>query len=555
MPPVRSLTTLPMPMPWMAITAPAVPSTILSTVPATPPSGAYVVSDAQHDQHSHYDYDSVGRITSEYRAYGRTEQVTQSYAYDALGQVLRQGIGDASQMHYSYYAYDAAGRTTRSIDAQGYVVETVYTAHGQVDNQITYMNPVALPITDEPNWANKALTDPAYGHTLNTDPVSGDRTVRFSYDANGQIDTETDAFGSVSRYRYDAHGNLITTVQAEGQAEQREIHRSYNALGQVIEETFAYGEPEQSSTRYRYDTFGNQIEVLDARGVELAEGNSDWAKAERLRLGYTVIDVDTSQTRAKRASELSPAEQEQLKALYTTLQDFDQLGRKLSATDPLGGTTTTGYDAFGNIVSTTDPNGHSGYFYYDVLNRVQLQIDPEGYAITTTRDRFGNATQTLNYANKVQGSYDANSAIALVSITPNPVTGPYLLTDANKDQRTLADYDALGRNTRITDAEGYTESFTYDALGYVIAHQDKNGHALIGSNESHYLQQRKALGYVDANGEALLVAALTAEQKNALLALHTTSYTYDANGNKITETLPITSDDWHRRPSPSHQPV
>ena len=47
---------------------------------------------------------------------------------------------------------------------------------------------------------------------------------------------------------------------------------------------------------------------------------------------------------------------------------------------------------------------------------------------------------------------------------------------------------------------------------------------------------RKDLGFVDLAGNGKLVANLTAAEKTALLAKFTTTFTYDARGNLLTQT-------------------
>ena len=346
------------------------------------------------------------------------------------------------------------------------------------------------------------------GPLPNTDPISGDRTITYTYDQAERLETETGPSidgqaGVITRYHYDAHGNLTDTIQAEGLAEARTIHRVYDTLGRITEEIRAFNTPEAATERYTYDAFGNQTHVIDPRGVELAETNTDWALAERERLGFTITEATT---RPKLASELSEAEHAVLLARYTTLQVFDQLNRKITAIAPDTSTTITEYDAFGNIVKAIDPNGNAGYFYHDALHRVTLQLDPEGYVTQTIYDAYGNATETINYANAVTvpggAVLDATTRPVIYDGTGAAPTQPYVLMDPDKDQHTLASYDALNRSSSITtyadDTTNYTESFIYDALGNVTQHTDKNGNVFV--------------------------------------------YEYDANGNKIAERLPVTSE-------------
>ncbi len=73
----------------------------------------------------------------------------------------------------------------------------------------------------------------------------------------------------------------------------------------------------------------------------------------------------------------------------------DALNRLVTATDPLGKTTTTQYDPVGNPLSSTDRNGNVTTYTYDAINRritsmdalantTQLQYDPVGNLIKLT---------------------------------------------------------------------------------------------------------------------------------------------------------------------------
>jgi YD repeat-containing protein len=450
---------------------------------------ARLAPQSGQDQISELVYDPAGRLTRLTQAVGTPDQFTETYAYDAVGRQLRHtnGRGDSE-----YAAYDAAGRRTRHIDYMGYVVDSSYDALGHLKTKTVYMTAVAQPTAANDRWAYEA-PNPA----PDTDPVSGDRTTSYEYDATGRLTDETDALGTVTHYAYDALGQVREKTLAYGTAEASTIHTVYDALGRLTEQTTAYGAPEASTSRFGYDAFGNQLTYIDPRGVELAETDSDWAMAERLRLGYTITDANG--TRAALVAELATANQDALRSLYTTTQSYDALNRKVSVTDALGAITTTTYDAFGNIVKVTDPNGSVGYFYYDALNRVSFQVDPEGYATQTIYDASGNAIETVKYADKVQGIYSETTRPVLLAVAPasNPPAS-YLAIDSTRDQRTLADYDSMNRTARITDAENHAESFRYDANGNVTQKTDKNGIV--------------------------------------------TTYEYDLNNRRITEHLPITSD-------------
>ncbi|MEO4031081.1 RHS repeat domain-containing protein, partial [Chromobacterium vaccinii] len=101
--------------------------------------------------------------------------------------------------------------------------------------------------------------------------------------------------------------------------------------------------------------------------------------------------------------------------------------------------------------------------YFDALGRRILQVDPEGGVTRTDYDAFGNANAVTRYANAV------DPAALQIGILPT------VAADAKRDAVSRIDYDALGRQTKITDAEGGVESMTYDAFGNKATYTNQLG--------------------------------------------------------------------------------
>ncbi|MEN7433831.1 hypothetical protein VA599_24110, partial [Chromobacterium sp. TRC.1.1.SA] len=148
---------------------------------------------------------------------------------------------------------------------------------------------------------------------------------------------------------------------------------------------------------------------------------------------------------------------------HLTTREFDALGRVHKETHGEGDATVTDYDAFGNAVKITDPRGNAGYFYFDALGRRILQVDPEGGATRTDYDALGNARAITRYANAVDAS------TLQIGVLPT------VAADAKRDAVSRVDYDALGRQTQITDAEGGVETMTYDAFGNKATYTNQLG--------------------------------------------------------------------------------
>jgi len=475
---------------------------------------ARTAPDTARDQITVYVYDEADRITTETHALSAPEQYREHYDYDALGNVIRHQDGRGN---YEYFAYDHAGRVTRHIDPMGYVVDTEYNEFGQVNLERSWLTAATVtPLAGDIYWAYG--TDAVIGLSATNDVVDGngqvitygDRVKNYSYDHKGRLETETtptvvDAIGNVvqggvvTHYVYDAFDNTTDIVEAEGLVEQRTNHQVFNLRNQMIEQTRAYGEPESSTARFGYDAFGNQTSIVDPRGVELGDP-----------------------------------------AAYTFTQVFDRLNRKTDAIDPMGGRTSTEYDAFGNITKATDPNGNAKYFFYNQNNQISLQLDAEGYVTRTSFDANGNLETTLNYYREID--------LTSLSAKPDQPEIEIALTNridpvSTRDQLTESFYDNNNRQIQVTDAEGYTESWTYDKSGNIRTHINKNGYAIIDPGLTGVLAQYYEDRRYEILGRTVDLTNLADADRIALQDMYTTVYTYYENNNLHTETSKYQKND------------
>lgn len=462
-------------------------------------------------QVTRYTYDTAGRLVHTLGPLGQLEKNT----YDAAGRITlttryakavdTTGLGTAltpdqlqaliiqtpEQDQQQYSVYDKSGRLSATVDALGNVVTFVRDGNGQVTKRSAWASPI-----DMSTWVPG--TEPApRADTAN------DQYTRIFYDDMGREAFTVDALGYAVRRQYNAQGQLerITRYAAAvptqtantyeallqaaangaagaGSAPQITVY-GYDTAGNRIRQTSAFGQPEAATTLYVYDGLGQLTRTVDPRGVELSQSDTPSALNQRQQLGY--INAGSG---ALKASDLSPAQREELAARYSTVNEYDPAGHKISVTDALGGITRSEYDATGHVVRITDPRGNAAFYYFDAAGRVTLSVDPEGYATATTYDPLGQTLGVKRYFNRVSGTYGIAQPPALPNANPS-------------DALTHFEYDAAGRLSKTIDAESNSESYTYNALG-----------------------QRETL-------------------TNKLGGI--TNYIYDQLGRKVSETLPITS--------------
>jgi YD repeat-containing protein len=412
--------------------------------------------------------------------------------------------------------YDAAGRLRYSVDAEGYLTRYGYNERGDQTSLVVFgVNHganSARPITDSDTLATlDALTA-----TL----VAADVQHVSDYDRVGRLRTETvqttaGAFDA-TRYAYDALGRLVDTTHHWNMTAWSVTHRDYDAAGRLTDVYEAYGWPAQTHVHYELDKMGNRLKIVDTRGTELAErDNVAWAQNTRVALGYPALVAD-----------LSGWQKDQLKALYTTTQEFDAVGQLIQSTDALGGVTKTAYDVFGNAVKITDPNGSVGYFYFDAENRLQLSVDPEGYATRQEYNAFDQVTKQTRYGQKVNAGYSETMSLATMLATSGTV---YLNPLTAKDVVTRTEYDKRGNAKAIYDSLNVAETYTYDAFGDKRTFTDRRGstyeyaydhRGLLASEKSPAVY----VTVVDANG----VPSTSQAPVNII-----NKYSYDARGNLV----------------------
>ena len=338
------------------------------------------------------------------------------YDYTVFGEVRRESVqidnldhnGDGiaeGRTRDTWHYYDVMGRESVTVDVLGFQTLRVYDEFGNVRILTEYANagahgslehelPPVLPsessadrITsysyDERNQLRmvarrglryvSVVNDTTYTEVNTTRDVS---TVVSSttYDGLGQVLTQSDALGNVTRTDYDALGRVSRVTQPArltagssidpflGQVSVTPVTSfTYNAFAQVVQQVHssrvdAQGNADASApgariTQQHYDLGGNLIESIDARG-----------NAKRFTLDYAGrVLKELQSVEATRAKDLV-VESQTLERRYA----YDALGRRLAMVEvyqevhwnddgsatraPMQSGTNQLYNAFGEVV-------------------------------------------------------------------------------------------------------------------------------------------------------------------------------------------------------------
>jgi YD repeat-containing protein len=489
--------------------------------------------DAENDI-TQYRYDAAGRLIETVR-YANTAIGAGSISTASSFAALVPAANAADQ--HTYALYDGEGRQIASVNAEGYLTELVYDANGNLTKTISYANKTTVAVTPGMSLAS-----------LRPATNAQDQVSQQSYDAFNRVLSATNAEGTVTQYGYDIAGNLIQATTASGTSDLRQINQRYDQFGRVTATlsglgsslltggqtqaqvdaiwaqygtTYAYDtagrrisatDPNGNKTLYYYDQSGNLTQTINALGeVQERQYNALGQLTGTVQYGTRLPSL-AGLTGGLGNTTLSAA----LSALVNSALDsktavtYNLDGTVATTTDALGAVTSYGYDAFGDRISRTQQiDATHSVTQTASFDRRGLQtgsvLDPTGLDLASSvqYDAFG----------RVTGSTDANGKIS---------------------QRT---YDRLGRTVTTTDPTNAQRSTSYDAFGRVLTQTDATGNATTYS----YNTANRSYTVTTAEG---ITSTLTHNREGQTQSVtdgngNVTAYVYDADGNLLSTTKPL----------------
>ena len=398
--------------------------------------------------------DSQGRITQITDTLGNQYQ----YAYDANGNLA--SVSYPSIATPAQYQYDPTHLLTQETDQRGNIAgTTTYDADGRlqsvtdaVGETVSYAYDLSTTSVSitQPDGGIVTVQDDSYGRVLSLIDALGNVN-KYTYDANNNLTSYIDPAGNTLSGTYDSQGDLLTTVDQLGGV----TTRTFNAFGEPVTLTDALANVQTMS----YDSHGNLSGIQDSLGslgAQSSDNNGNMISLTDASGSTSYFKYDNF---GNQISETDPSGQ-------TTSFAFDLLGRMISSTDSFGATTTYTFDAMGNMTAMTDPSGEITRYEYDANGNKTAEVDPLG--------------------NRTSHSYDAANRMisttfpdgSLVQTTYNYRGGPLTITD-QMGSITKYTYDLRGRLTGRIDAFGtsnaVTQSYAYDVNGRMLSSTDGRG--------------------------------------------------------------------------------
>lgn len=421
---------------------------------------------------------------------GRLSQVTDglgrtlSFSYDGSGNLIQVGDGTRS-VSYSYTSglltgvTDAAGHTWTYVYAQpgpiqGLLVGVTeplgntpltqtYDPQGRVMSQSDAFGGMAMYNYDAPS--GNVFMDPlanasTYLHdTQNrlmtlTDPAAG--ATSFTYDPLGRLATMTRPLGDMTSFAYDAASGYPNSITLGDGSMLTYTYGSHSVSGASLFDLSTAHYPDGAMESYGRDGAGNLADFTD-------RGDFHW--------------FGTYNSRGQVLTATNPSSGV---ATFT----YDPLGRPATGRDNAGNTTSFTYDALSRLTQCMWPDGPSRSFGYNNLDDVTTFTDERGKQWSYGYDNDGRLTSNTDpLTHQTQLVWDLDDRLSQV-IDPlshataygyDPAGRLASMTDRTGNM-TSYQYDALGRLIHVIDPAGGTSSCAYDADSRVTAMQDPLGH-------------------------------------------------------------------------------
>ena len=421
-----------------------------------------------NDKETTFTYNTAGQVLTRTEKDLTTSNTrTTTFTYDSNGNVLtidgpRTDIDDTTT-----FTYDVSGnRASMSVDPDG-----AGSVPAQVTNYTSYDNSGRLLSMTDPNGVVTTQTYDARGRLI-TRTVAGAITT-FDYDNVGNVTKITLPNGSYLAYTYDAAqrltniednaGNKISyTLDDLGNRTKEDVHDPSSTLRRTQSRTFDnlsrmtqnMGGANQL-TVFGYDGNGNQTSVLDPLS---RNSTSEYDALNRLIKTTDPDSFNTQYAYDDRDNLTSVTDARNNITSYT----YDKLDNLTQLNSPDTGITNYTYDDAGNRLTQTDARAITTTYAYDALNRLtSITYPTTSLNVTFTYD------QGTNGIGRLTGMTDASGTTTYAYDARGNVTSE-TKTISGQNYVTSYAYDAADNLTQITYPSGRTIDYDYNNIGQVI---------------------------------------------------------------------------------------
>ncbi len=469
------------------------------------------------------------KLTFNYRHYGWGNQLkkvtspsgTVKYSYDRWDRLSKAKYQDGSTQSYRYQdeqcenclteIINAADETEQKIsyDQQGRVNSTEG-ANGSNQRDFSYGNGEVI-VSDSAEAETHYQFNLHHGvQKIATLTDATGQSESFGYDQNGYPANHTAKNGNITETEYNERGLLAVSIENAGTDAERETATQWHPdFRKPTERTET-----NQTTNFDYDNSGRLTQQIQSPNDDKAalRSTNGGQQQEPLEQRITAFAYDElgqiTETVSPSGASRTQSYDEQGNRTSTTnalghqtqTLAFDAAGRALKSQDSNGIITENQYDTAGRLLKTTS-NGQSTRYQYDSAGRQTKVTFPDDTFTENQYDGSGRIIKTINQrGDTTENSYDSNGNRTKTQMTDE---------QGNIVAKIETSYNLLNQAIQITDAEGNSTSFEYDASGNQTKITDAKGNI----TKNQYDSQNRLTKTIDALGGE-------------------TSYQYDINGNR-----------------------
>ncbi len=286
-------------------------------------------------------------------------------------------------------------------------------------------------------------------------------TILFSYDNAHRLNTITDGLGNYIQYTLDALGNHTADNVYDSTGTLRLTHtRQFNSLSQLAKDINA-ANTSYVTTTFDYDAQGNLLNVFAPMSRETQESYDALNRLSQItdpNQGITVLGYDANDN-------LASVEDPRT---FTTSYLHDGFNEVTQIGSPDTGTTVKTYDSAGNLKTVKDARGALATYSYDALNR----LTEAAYADQTIYYTYDQGTNGLG---RLTGAYDANHSMSW-SYDPNGRVNGKGQTVGSVTKSVGYNYTNADLTTLVTPSG---QTVTYGYTNHQIASISINGTTLL----------------------------------------------------------------------------
>jgi RHS repeat-associated protein len=440
---------------------------------------------------SYLAYDALSRLIAERdprsgATAGLSSSVVTRYQYDKRHRptAVLAPLGAMNS-----FVYDAAGQLQLATDAEGRATDYNYDDAGRL-TELRLPNPSPQSPAPSPILYQY---DTASNLRLVTDQLG--RKTEYKYDDLGRLHKEilphpTNALATgetdrpVTTFEYFADGQIKKVTEKIFEGTNRETSYDYDGAGRLKTVTLPQVYDFDTSSNvtpewhYAHDEFGRTTTLTDPRGFDTEYQYDNLHRVKKVIGAHPTnpnasgeIGRPVTSYEYDAAGQLGSME-EKLSDTFdirTTTYDYDLLGRLTRVVEP-----HPEFDS--EWILATDPTLSDGNpftkFEYDAAGNLTKVLVPDIYTSSWT---FAATTYAYDALGRRTSETDANGDTTTFGY--DRVGNLLSLTDPENNE-TAWQYDALDRVTRETNQLGHSRTFQYDAVGNLKKRIDRNGRVI-----------------------------------------------------------------------------